>query len=341
MAAFKKPAFDGTNAIGSCPFQDFVSRSRLLIAFAVVYLAWGSTYLVIALALDSFPPFVLAALRFLLAGGLMVGFARWRGATWPNVQEWAAGAVVGGLLFVVGNGTVNWSETRIDSGLAALIVSTVPLWLVALAWARGERPTGLTGAGLALGVLGIVLLVGNVDLDAAGVASLALVAASCGWALGSLLSRELPRPGSLALASGLQMLMGGVVATGVATAAGEWSRFDVFAVTQIGWLSFAYLVVAGSIAGFTAYGYLLRNTTAAKAGTYAFVNPVVAVILGAIFLGERLTGRHAVAGALLVGAAAVITWGKDEVGANPPRRAPDPAATPSPRAAPPLRLPPV
>jgi drug/metabolite transporter (DMT)-like permease len=290
------------------------SRLALASAFAIVYVVWGSTYLAILFAIDTLPPFLMASMRFLVAGVLLYAWSRTRGgAAAPNSSQWRATAFVGVLLLLGGNGLVVWSEQRVPSGMAALLVGTVPCFMVLLDWlhANGQRPTRLVVAGLALGLSGLIWLVGPDSVMGGGRADLlgaaALVLASFSWAFGSIWSRNAPMPASPFLSTAMQMLAAGVALLGVSFLLGEPSRFDVGAVSLRSWLGFAYLVVLGSLVAFSAYVWLLRATTPARVSTYAYVNPVVAVLLGAAFAGEALTLRMVVAAVVIVSGVALIT----------------------------------
>jgi drug/metabolite transporter (DMT)-like permease len=304
------------------------TRARLVTAFAAVYLVWGSTYLAIRFAVESIPPFLMAGTRFLLAGACMVVWSLWRGEPRPTRAMWQAAAIIGGLLLVGGNGGVVWAEQHVPSGIAALLVATVPLWMVLLDWLRpgGRRPTMGVLLGVAVGMGGLALLVdphagsGQANPIAAGV----LVVAALSWATGSIYSKRASRPASPILGTGMQMLAGGALLIVLSLSLGEPSRFDASSVTTRSLLSWLYLVTMGSFVGFTAYVWLLRVTAPAKAATYAYVNPVVAVFLGWALAGEPLTGRTLVAAAIIVGAVALITTAGS--GAKRPADAPPKAA---------------
>jgi drug/metabolite transporter (DMT)-like permease len=290
------------------------SRLALVSAFAIIYVVWGSTYLAILFAIDTLPPFLMASMRFLIAGAVLYAWSRTRGgAAAPNRLQWRATAFVGVLLLLGGNGLVVWSEQRIPSGMAALLVGTVPCFMVLLDWLRanGQRPTRLVVAGLALGLLGLIWLVGPDSVMGGGRADLlgaaALVLASFSWAFGSIWSRHAPMPASPFLSTAMQMLAAGVALLGVSLLLGEPWRFDVSAVSLRSWLGFLYLVVFGSLVAFSAYVWLLRASTPERVSTYAYVNPVVAVLLGAAFAGEALTVRMAVAAVVIVSGVALIT----------------------------------
>ncbi|HEX4469092.1 MAG TPA: EamA family transporter [Gemmatimonadaceae bacterium] len=290
-------------------------RSHVIAAFAALYTIWGSTYLAIHYAVETIPPFLMGGTRFVIAGLILYLLARQRGAVAPTRPQWRAATITGILLLVGGNGAVIWSEQHVASGLVALIVAIVPLWMVALDWLRpgGTRPGPAVFLGLALGLIGLLLLIGpdaiaprggsRIDVRAA----LVPVVGSMLWALGSIFGRYAPRPSSAQLTTGMQMLAGGAAFLVVSLLAGEPRHFSLAAVTAPSWMGYLYLLTFGSLLGFTAYIYLLGATTPAKASTYAYVNPVVAVILGWAVVGEPLTPRMLAAAAIILGAVALIT----------------------------------
>ena len=293
-------------------------RARLLAAFAAVYLIWGSTYLAIRFAVETLPPLLMAGVRFLIAGAILLLWARLRdGSPGPTRRDWITGLFGGALLLLGGNGAVVWAEQRVPSGIAALLVAVVPLWMVLLDWLRagGRRPAALVFAGLGLGLVGLGLLVGPDALragngvDPAGAA--VLMAGSLSWAVGSLYTKGAPRPSSANIGSGTQMLAGGLCLLVVALLRGEGSQLDLAHASARSLIGFAYLVTFGSLIGFTAYYYLLSHTTAARAATYAYVNPVVAVLLGWAFASEPITSRTLVAAAVILAGVAIITIARD------------------------------
>jgi drug/metabolite transporter (DMT)-like permease len=301
------------------------SRAQVIAAFAAVYIIWGSTYLAIRYAIESIPPFLMAGVRFVIAGGALYAWTRLRGAERPTAANWRAAAIVGGLLLLGGNGAVVWAEQTVPSGIASLLVATLPLWIVVLEWARprGVRPSAAVLVGIALGLAGLAVLVGPglvssdsgaVDPVGAGV----LLLGSLSWAIGSLYARGAPLPRTGPLAMGMEMLAGGALLLVASLARGEWSAFDPGAVTTPSLIALAYLIAFGSLIGFTAYIWLLGVARPEHAATYAYVNPVVAVILGWAVAGEPITGRTIVAAAIIIGAVALIVTG------GRPRR---PAAT--------------
>lgn len=288
---------------------------RVALAFAIVYVVWGSTYLAIRFAVETLPPFLMAGARFLVAGSVLFLWARLRGAARPAGGEWKVAAVAGLLLLFGGNGAVVWAEQRVDSGITALLVATLPVWMVLLDWWRpgGERPTGRVLLGLALGIAGLALLVGPASLAPGGGEGVhlggaaALVGGSISWAAGSIWLRHAPRARHAQLSNGMQMLAGGAALALAGLLAGEGARFDLAQAATRSWLSLAYLVVFGSIIAFSAYTYLLRVSTPSKVSTYAYVNPVVAVLLGWAFAHEPITARTLAAAAVILGGVAIIT----------------------------------
>jgi drug/metabolite transporter (DMT)-like permease len=285
------------------------ARTAVIAALAAVYIIWGSTYLAIRFAVETLPPFLMAAVRFLVAGGLLYGWRRARGVPAPTAAQWRAATVVGGLMLLGGNGGVVWAEQWIESGTAALIVATVPLWMVLLDWLRpgGRPPRAMVWAGIVVGLAGVGLLFGGSDNGEMYTAGwVVLILASVSWAVGSLYSRTMALPPAL-LATGMQMLAGGALLLVVGVAAGELRGLDPAAFSTRSILSLLYLIVFGALVGYSAYVWLLRVTAPAVASTYAYVNPVVAVFLGWLLAGEALTLRIMLASTVIVGAVALIT----------------------------------
>jgi drug/metabolite transporter (DMT)-like permease len=290
------------------------SRLALATAFAIVYLIWGSTFLAILFAVQTLPPFLMAGARFVVAGSLVYAWARLvNGTAAPTRAEWRATALVGVLLLLGGNGLLVWSEQRIPSGVAALLVGTVPCFMALIDWLRpgGVRPSGYVVSGLLLGMVGLVWLVGPDSLMGGGRADLigatVVVIGSFSWALGSIYSRHAGAPSSPFLSTAMQMLAGGAALLLLSVMLGEPWSFDVHAVALRSMLGFLYLIVFGSIVAFSAYIWLLRVSTPARVSTYAYVNPVVAVVLGWALAGEALTVRVAVAAAIIISGVALIT----------------------------------
>lgn len=307
----------------------------VIAAFAAVYLIWGSTYLAIRFAVETLPPFLLAGVRFTVAGSVLSAIALARGAEQPSKTNWKAAAIVGLLLFPAGNGVVVWSETRIDSGLAALLVATEPLWIVLLVWARGgrsARPRALAIAGIVAGFIGLIVLVGPRSLSGAGnvdlAAALALVGASCSWAIGSVYAMRAPLPKAPLLAAGLEMVAGGAALLLIAVLSGEVRHVDPALVSGRSVAALIYLIIFGSLIGFTSYSWLVGTVSAARLSTYAYVNPVIAVILGWAVAGEAITWRIAIAAGIIVGAVVLITVDQSR-GGRVSREAARPARAPA------------
>jgi drug/metabolite transporter (DMT)-like permease len=288
-------------------------RGRIAAALVTVWIVWGSTYLAIAVAVETLPPFLMAGVRFVLAGGLLFGFARLRGATVPDRRQWGSALLVGTLLLLLGNGLVCWAERWVPTGLASLIIASTPLWMALFPWlAGGVRPGGRVMAGIALGMAGIVVLVSGRGAGTGGghpwTASLAVLVACLAWAGGSLWSRRLPQAESPLMAAAAQMLAGGGLLLLAGAVLGE--RVAWTGVSHGSVAAFAYLVVVGSLLGYGCYVYLLRSASPTLVSTYAFVNPVVAVGLGAALRGEPLTPRLALGAALVVPAIVLIVTGR-------------------------------
>lgn len=288
-------------------------KTKLALAFASVYLVWGSTYLAIRFAVETIPPYLMGGGRFIISGIVLYFWARWRGAPAPDRREWRDAAVVGTLLLAGGNGAVGWAEQRVPSGVTALLVASVPMWMVLIDWARphGKRPSKVVAAGLLIGLAGVGVLAAPGFSEAGGSATafgaVALILGSISWAAGSIYSRQGARPASAEMSTALQMIAGSVALMIIGIAAGELGRFHPTAVTTRSFLGWTYLVTFGSLVGFTAYSYLLRETTPAKATTYAYVNPVVAVLLGWAFAGEPITVRTLVAAGIILASVAMIS----------------------------------
>jgi drug/metabolite transporter (DMT)-like permease len=289
------------------------TRSRVIGAFVAVYVVWGSTYLAIRYAVETIPPFLMVGTRFLVSGVLLYAWSRWRGEPRPTKREWRDALVTGLLLLCCGNGAVAWAEQRVPSGLAALLVAIVPLWMVVVDWLRphGVRPRMSVVAGVVVGLVGLVVLIGPRTLVGHGevdrVAAVVLIVASLAWAAGSVYNRYGARPSSAVMSTGLQMIGGSVVLLVVGIAGGEPAALHFNAISRASWMGWWYLVTFGSLVGFTAYIYLLRVVSPAKASTYAYVNPVVAVFLGWAVAGEPVTMRTLAAAAIILGGVAMIT----------------------------------
>lgn len=289
------------------------------IAFGLVYVIWGSTYLAIRYAIETIPPFFMAGTRFFVAGAILYVWSRWQTRIKPTAAQWRNSAIAGTLLLMFGNGFVTWAEQRVPSGITAVIVATVPLWIVALdAITGGARPSARAWIGIAIGLLGVAILVrpaGHGSVDPAG--AIALLVASISWSYGSLFGRRADLPSSPLLTTGMEMLAGGAVLITVGFLTGEWHHLDLQTVSRTSLIGLTYLITLGSIVGYTAFTYLVTATTPAKLGTYAYVNPVIAVILGATIAGESIGTTTVIAIALIVSAVILLTM--------KPRPAPTPS----------------
>lgn len=301
-----------TSSNRSAPFWLVVA------AFAAVYVIWGSTYLGIRYAVESIPPFLLSGSRNLIAGLLMFGFARARGGADGGAKlsrvEWRDALIAGGLMLTIGNGGVTWAEQTISSSVTALLVALTPVWMVLFDWARprGTRPGVLVILGLAIGFAGVALLAngqrnGAGSIQAWGIA--ALMASSIGWALGSVFNRGAHKPSSPFLAVGMQMMAGGVLLLGVAVVTGELKTFSLTQVTLRSFGAWLYLMIAGSIIAYTAYVWLLHLTSPARVSTTAYVNPLIAVLLGCTIGREPFSHDVLVAGTLIIAAVVLVLRG--------------------------------
>ena len=303
-------------------------RLRLVVAFAAVYVLWGSTFLAIKYAVQSLPPFLMAGTRHLLAGAILYPLARMRTTEKPSISNWAATALMGALLLVVGNGGVSWAEQYVPSGVAALLVATVSLWMVLIEWLRpgGVRPTSRVLVGLALGFVGLGFLIGPTRLIGGGrvdpMGAMVLVLASLSWATGSVFSRRLALPKSLMLGTAMQSLAGGVLLLLLSLVTGQGAALDLGAVSLRSVLSLGYLVVFGSLLGLSAYNWLLGAVPPARVATYAYVNPVVAMLLGWVLAGEPVTFRTFAASAVILGAVILVITARKR-----PDEEPAPAGT--------------
>jgi drug/metabolite transporter (DMT)-like permease len=304
------------------------ATTLVLASFAAVYLVWGSTYLAIRIGVESFPPLMLAGLRHFTLGLLLYPVLRWKTGVRPAAAHWKTAAVTGFLLLFVGNGGVSWAEQTVPSGVTALLVATVSLWLVIVDWLRpgGQKPVPKVLLGLVLGFTGMVLLIGPAHLggsarvDPSGAA--VVVIASFAWACGSIYAKHGGMPSSALLGVAMQSLAGGVVLLVVGYLTGEFRHFHLAAISARSWIALAYLIVFGSGIGLSAYIYILQKSTAARVATYAFVNPVVALFLGWLIAGEIISLRTVVATVVILTAVILVI--------TAPHRAPMRAAKPVP-----------
>ena len=287
-------------------------RLRLVAAFAAVYLIWGSTYLAIRYAVATIPPYLMAGARFGSAGVILLGLSRVRGAAWPTARQWGVAWISGTLLLAGGIGSVSWAEQHVPSGLAAMVAGAVPLVTVVVDWLRpgGSRPAGITIVGLLAGFAGVVLLINPGANDAARVVPAGagiLVVAVLSWACGTVFSRHVHGAPSPLMGAGASMVMGSASLFTLATLLGETAAFDPAAVSVHSLAALSYLVVFGSVLAFTAYFWLIKNTTPAKAMTYAYVNPVLALLLGWAVEGEPVTPRVVVSATVILAAVLMVT----------------------------------
>jgi drug/metabolite transporter (DMT)-like permease len=278
---------------------------KVLLAFAIIYFVWGSTFLAIRVGVHELPPFLFAGMRFLVAGLALYGWMRFRGTPSPTLRQWGAAFLLAVLIFVLDYGLLFWAEQRVPSGIAAVMMATIPVFMAIseITILRTQRLTVRLAIALLVGIAGVAVLVshtaslGENAIDTAG--ACALIVAAISWATASALTRKLPLPDAKAMSSGAQMLAGGVLLLFTAASLGEFRGFRMQTVSRGAWEALAYLIVAGSIVAFTAYVWLIHHESPTKVGTYAYVNPVVAVLVG-YFLGGEAIGPRTIAGTLLV-----------------------------------------
>ena len=294
--------------------QGAASSAAIWSALIAIYIVWGSTYLAIRFAVETMPPFLTGGFRFLIAGGVLYIFRRLRGDKAPLRLEWRSAAIVGLFLLVGGNGGVMWAEQRVTSGIAALLIASVPLWIALLDSLRpgGRRPDRWVIVGVLAGFAGILILIGPAQLigiegqvDLVGAVVLLLAALS--WAAGSLYNREAKLPASPLLGTGMEMLVGSLGLFILGTVTGEWSQMELTSFSTRSLIGFAYLVVFGSWVGFASYVWLLRVAPTMLVSTYAYVNPLVAILLGSLLAGEALTIRIVLAAMIILGSVVLIT----------------------------------
>ncbi len=295
---------------------------KILLAFAIIYLVWGSTYLAIRVGVREMPPFLMAGLRFTVAGLVLYGWMRLTGVPSPSWREWRDATILGTLMFLVDYACVFWAEQRVPSGVAAIILASIPvcITLLEIIFLRTQRLTVRLSLGLLVGIVGVAVLMdpssslGEAPLDRPG--AIALLVACCGWSVGTVVSRRLVLPESKPMSAAAQMFSGGVQLLVLAAVSGESAHFRAREVSGIAWFSLVYLIIAGSIVAYTAYVWLLHYESPTKVGTYAYVNPVVAVTVGAVLGGETI-GRRTMLGTalILVSVVAITTMKAKQVGA--------------------------
>lgn len=284
---------------------------QTLVAFAMIYFVWGSTYLAIRIGVAEVPPFLFAAMRFLAAGVVLYLWTLAQGEKSPSSREWISALLLAFLIFVLDYGLLFWAERRVPSGVAAVMLATIPAFmaLAEIVFLRTQRLTGRLAAALLTGLAGVAVLVsksmnvGGPAIDRSG--ALALIVAAISWSIAAAISRKLPLPASKVMSSGAQMFAGGVLLALTAAMLGEFRDFHPFSVSRGAWFALLYLIVAGSIGAFTAYVWLIHHESPTKVGTYAYVNPVVAVIVG-YFLGGEALGLRTILGTLFVLVSVVV-----------------------------------
>ena len=289
---------------------------KTLLAFAIIYFVWGSTFFAIRVGVREVPPFLLAAMRFLVAGLILYGWMIAHGERSPSGRQWTSASLLAILIFVLDYGLLFWAEQRVPSGIAAVMMATIPVFMALseIIFLRTQRLTIPLALALLIGIGGVAVLMsrslnlGGVPIDSVGAA--ALIVASMSWSVSSALTRKLPLPPSKVMSSGAQMLAGGVFLALTAAVLGEFRNFHPWTISRGAWLSLLYLIVAGSIIGFTAYVWLIHHESPTKVGTYAYVNPVVAVLVG-YFLGGEALGMRTILGTLfvLIGVVVITTTG--------------------------------
>src|SRR5690349_19029966 len=288
-------------------------KTKIWIALVALYIVWGSTYLAIRFSVETIPPFLHAAMRFLVSGAILFIWRRMAGDPAPTLSNWKSTAIVGAGLLLGGNGLVAWAEQSVPSGIAALMISTSPFWLVLFESLRagGAKPTWRSIVGLIVGFGGVFILIGPAEImggdgrfDTFGIVLLLL--APLFWSLGSIYARGADMPKSTLLGTGMEMLMGAVALFIVSLAKGELNGFSLGLISMRSWLGLAYLITFGSLVGFVSYGYLLHNAPISLTSTYAYVNPVVAVLLGNYFAKEPLNARILIASAIIIGSVIFI-----------------------------------
>jgi drug/metabolite transporter (DMT)-like permease len=289
------------------------TRTQILLAFAAVYIIWGSTYLGIRFALESLPPFLMAGVRFLVAGLILYSINLARTTERPTLVHWRSALVVGALLITIGNGGVVWAELRIPSGIAAIVVAVAPCWFVLFdwLWLGNARPRLMTVCGIVLGFIGLAILIVPGILGSAGSLNIAgigvVMFGSVCWAFGSIFSKRAPLPKSQPMATGMEMICGGALLVVLGLVTGEAGSFVMSAVSMRSALAWLYLMVFGSLVAFSAYVWLLHKVPAAQVSTYAYVNPLVAVLLGWALAGEKFTASMAAAACAIIAGVVVIT----------------------------------
>ncbi len=301
------------------PARTEASSTKIILAFAAVYVIWGSTYLGIRFAIETIPPFLMAGVRFFVAGAGLFLWLRLRGVPGPTWRQWRSMSVIGFLLIGIGNGAVSWAEQTVPSGLTALIIALTPLWFVGIEWFQHAiRPSLEVVLGLALGLIGMIVLIDPARITESGhldpLGTAVVVFGTIAWASGSMYSRKAEHPPRPMLGTAMQMMTGGAMLLLASAFTGEMTSFDIGAVSAFSLAALAYLIVFGSLIAFTSYIWLLKAVPPARVATYAYVNPVIAVFLGWLLAGELLNIRIVIAAAIIVAGVALITAFKSRMG---------------------------
>ncbi len=295
-----------------------------MLAFSIIYFVWGSTFLAIRVGVREVPPLLLASMRFFIAGAVLFGWLRLKGTPSPSRREWVSASLLAVCIFVLDYGLLFWAEQRVPSGIAAVMLAIIPAFMALseILFLHTQRLTVRLALALLVGIGGVAVLVsrsvsfGEAPIDRAG--AMALVVAAMSWSIASALTRKLPLPASKAMSSGAQMLAGGILLALAAAIFGEFRGFHIQAVSRGAWFALAYLIVAGSIVGYTAYVWLIHHESPTKVGTYAYVNPVVAVLVGYFLGGETIGPRTLVGTFLVLVSVIVITTTRAKKPAAPP-----------------------
>jgi drug/metabolite transporter (DMT)-like permease len=314
-------SYHGTVNTGTRP-----ARWKILLAFAIIYLVWGSTYLAIRVGVLEMPPFLMAGIRFFLAGLILYAWMRLKGVARPTRREWRAASILGALLFLMDYACLFWAEQRVPSGITAVILATIPvcITLLEIIVMRTQKISVQLSLGLLVGIAGVAVLMnpssalGEAPLDRRGV--IALIVACWGWSIGTIVTRRMALPASKAMSSAMQMLSGGTQLLLLAAVAGEFRNFHPRVISAAAWFSLFYLITAGSILAFTAYVWLLHYESPTKVGTYAYVNPIVAVVLGAALAGEAVGRRTVLAAVLILAGVATVTTIKAKSSSPKPKK---------------------
>ncbi|MDZ4724377.1 MAG: EamA family transporter [candidate division Zixibacteria bacterium] len=298
------------------------NRLQLILAFGAVYIIWGSTYLANQFAIASIPPFLMGGVRCILSGVILYIWAHYQGAAKPSLREWKYAAIIGSFLMVGGTGLIIWALQFVPSGLTALLVGTVPLWVVLIDWLRpgGQKPSRLLLSGILLGAVGVAFLIAPTKI--VGLARLdnfwaivLILGSEISWSIGSVFSRNVPAPDSKIQSAGMQLFAAGIILTALATITGEFGRFNPELVTSPSIWAMVYLVTFGTLA-FAAYAWLLRTTTPGKAASYAFVNPVIAIFLGSVLANEPVTVRTIISSIIIISAVVIVVGAKSRTTRN-------------------------